>query len=76
MNRERPAPCFSTYQDTGYVFGNSAYTCCRNCARRNGCPVERRGKKCTPGDYDCTGCTRWNRRGCRYFVLDWGVLKV
>lgn len=76
MAREPKSPFLGTYQDTGYIFGNSAYTCCRNCGRRNNCPAEKRGKKCSYDNHTCGSCDRWDRRGCRYFVLDWNVLKV
>ena len=76
MTRDAHRSVFGTYQDTGYVFGNQVWTCCRNCARRNGCPVEKRGKKCRNTGHACDSCPLWNRRGCRYFVLDWSVLKI
>ena len=75
MPREE-RPVFGSYRDTGYVLGNTAFTCCRNCARREHCPAEKRGKKCTTIGSGCGSCTKWNNRGCRYFILDWSVLKL
>ena len=75
MAHENAEPFLGTYRESGYLFGNSAYTCCRNCGRRNNCPAEKR-EKCTSDNHPCGSCTRWDRRGCRYFVLDWSVLKL
>jgi len=71
MNREVSEPCFSTLADAGYVWGNSAYTCCYNCTRRDDCPMEAKGKRCTREHRTCPSCTRWNKHGCRHFILDW-----
>ncbi|MDD1691091.1 MAG: hypothetical protein LUQ66_10565 [Methanoregula sp.] len=77
MARDNHKPVFGgTYRDTGYIFGNSAYTCCHNCTRREDCPPEAEGKKCTRKQHICTSCTRWNEQGCRHFVLDWEILKI
>jgi len=76
MISSRTRPVFgTTYLETGYLFGNSAYTCCRNCIKRNDCP-EDPGKKCTRKKGTCTGCTLWNEHGCRHFVLDWEILAI
>lgn len=69
-------PVFGSYRDTGYVFGNDVFTCCRNCARREHCPAEKRGKKCATIGSGCGSCTKRSLRGCRYFVLDWGVMAI
>jgi len=74
MNHDRQKTVLAGYADSGYVLGNSSYTCCRNCARQNNCPMERTGKMCPEDNHSCHPCTRWDRQGCRYFVLDWNVL--
>ena len=77
MTRDNNKPVFGgNYRDTGYIFGNSAYTCCHNCAHRDDCPKEARGKKCTRRHGTCTSCTLWNEDGCRNFVLDLSILKI
>jgi hypothetical protein len=77
MARDNRKPVFGgSYRDTGYIFGNSAYTCCHNCTKRVACPVEAEVKKCSKDPGTCTSCTRWNRRGCSHFVLDWGIMKI
>lgn len=77
MTRSKNRPVLgTTYRETGYQFGNSAYTCCRNCSKRHDCPEKARGKKCTRKKGTCTGCTLWNEHGCRHFVLDWGILAI
>jgi hypothetical protein len=77
MTSSRTEPVFgTTYRGTGYQFGNSAYTCCRNCKKRNNCPEEAQGKKCTRRSGTCGACTLWNEHGCRHFVLDWGILEI
>jgi hypothetical protein len=71
MTRNKNKPVFgTTYRDTGYLFGNSVYTCCRNCSKQHDCPEEARGKKCTRKKGTCRSCTLWNEHGCRYFVMD------
>ena len=65
-----------SYRDTGYLFGNGAYTCCHNCTKQDACPGDANGRKCTREQRTCTTCTQWNRRGCRNFVLDWGIMKI
>jgi len=77
MTSSRTRPVFgTTYRETGYLFGNSVYTCCRNCSRRHDCPKEAREKKCTKHKGTCRSCTLWNEHGCRYFILDWEIMRV
>lgn len=69
-------PVFSgSYRDTGYLFKNSAYTCCHNCTLRNACPRETEGMRCTKDQDTCISCKQWNEHGCGHFVLDWGILR-
>jgi len=77
MTGERQEPVFSgLYRDTGYIFGNSAYTCCHNCTRKDKCPLDTTGVKCTREQRTCKSCTLWNTHGCRHFVLDWRILEI
>ena len=76
MTSERQNVFSGVYRNTGYIFGNSAYTCCHNCTRKDDCPNDAAGGKCTREQHTCKSCTMWNTQGCRHFVLDWKILEI
>jgi hypothetical protein len=48
----------------------------RGCAKKDDCPMEAVGSRCTRDHTPCTECTWWGTRGCYAFAIDKNLLKM
>jgi hypothetical protein len=65
-----------SYLNPDFIFGRATGTCCWGCAKRDDCPMESAGRRCTRDHTACEVCTWWNERGCVYFEIDRSFLKM
>jgi hypothetical protein len=56
-----------SYLNPNFLAGRATGTCCWGCAKRDDCPMEFAGRKCTRDHTTCDVCTWWNERGCIFF---------
>ena len=70
----KPAP--RQFLNPDFIFGRATGTCCWGCAKRDDCPMESVGRRCTRDHETCPECTWWNERGCILFELDRALLKM
>jgi hypothetical protein len=64
------------YLNPDFLAGRPTGTCCRGCAKRDGCPMEAVGRKCTLEGDSCMACTHWDERGCFCCAIDKNLLKL
>ena len=57
------------------IYGRTG-TCCWGCAKRDDCPMEAVGRRCTKDHTTCNKCTWWGARGCYCFAIDKNLLKM
>lgn len=58
------------------ISGRTTVTCCWGCAKRDDCPMEAVGRRCTQDHTTCSECTWWGTRGCYAFAIDKNLLKM
>ncbi|ACL16846.1 hypothetical protein Mpal_1533 [Methanosphaerula palustris E1-9c] len=64
------------YLNPDFLAGRPTGTCCWGCAKKDDCPMESLGRRCTRDHTTCPVCTWWNERGCILFQIDWSFLKM
>jgi hypothetical protein len=64
------------YLNPDFLAGRQTGTCCRGCAKRDDCPLESAGRRCTKDHTSCPKCTWWGERGCLLFEIDRDLLKM
>jgi hypothetical protein len=75
MNRKkRTEP--GSYINLDVIYGRGTGTCCWGCAKREDCPMEAVGRRCTRDHTTCPECTWWGERGCYCFAIDKDLLKM
>jgi hypothetical protein len=67
---------YSQYLNPDFLAGWATGTCCWGCAKRNDCPMEAVGRKCTKDHTMCAGCSWWGERGCFCFEIDKILLRM
>jgi len=65
-----------SYLNPDFLAGRPTGTCCWGCAKRDDCPMESAGRRCTKDHTVCDACTWWNERGCIFFEFDRNFLRM
>jgi len=79
MNPGKPGPVGSrpgSFINFDVISGRSTGTCCWGCAKRDDCPMEAVGRRCTRDHTTCPECTSWGDRGCFCFEIDRNLLRM
>ncbi|WP_320211719.1 hypothetical protein [Methanospirillum purgamenti] len=67
---------YNSFINPDYIAGRPTGTCCFVCKKRENCPFENVGKKCTRNHEFCKGCDWWDERGCIMFQFDKKFLRM